>query len=169
MPQLDFPFEIKSLSEQGEFTGYASTYGNRDSVDDVVMPGSFTRTLAAEKTRTLFYNHRISIGTAELVDSPEGLIAKGKLSLGLQEGRDAYVRLKDGIITAMSIGFQTVKDEVKGGVRYLKEIRLWEVSLVELPANSEARILSVKSAEIAELSQKFDALIREVTHWKLWN
>jgi phage head maturation protease len=32
-----------------------------------------------------------------------------------------------------SIGFETIQDSVEDGIRLLKEIRLWEVSIVTFP------------------------------------
>src|SRR5262249_6008409 len=104
----------------------------------------FTKTLAASKSRPLYYNHRISIGTVQLTDTPAGLGAKGKLSLDLQDGKDAYTRLRDGIIKSMSIGYQAIQQDLKDGIRYVTEIKLYEVSLVEMPANPEAVITAVK-------------------------
>lgn len=166
MPQIGFAFEVKSLEEEtGEFVGYASTYGNPPDVqNDVVLPGAFTKTLSANKERTLYYNHRVSIGTVQLTDSSEGLIARGKLSLALQEARDAHVRLKDRIIRSMSIGYETVpgKSDIKAGVRYLSEIKLWEVSLVEMPANPLAVITAVKSVDADRIQSALNTFERGI-------
>ena len=50
----------------------------------------------------------------------------------------------------MSIGYGTKDssiDQVKTGIRQLKELDLWEVSLVTFPMNEAAGITRVKSAE----------------------
>jgi phage head maturation protease len=38
----------------------------------------------------------------------------------------------------LSIGFDPIKDFVEDGVRHLKELRLWEVSVVTFPMNEAA-------------------------------
>jgi HK97 family phage prohead protease len=143
--QRSFELKLQKLTDAGEFSGYASTYGNTDSTGDVIISGAFTRTLQSGKERPLLYQHRDPIGLVTLTDTPEGLVAKGKLSLDVQLAKDAYALLRDGVIKAMSIGFETIKADYKGSVRYLSEIKLWEVSLVTFPANELATVTSVKS------------------------
>ena len=44
------PFEVKSLSEEGDFfifEGYASTFGNVDLGDDIIVNGAFSKSLQA--------------------------------------------------------------------------------------------------------------------------
>jgi len=38
-------FRMKSLSDAGEFEGYASVFGNEDSYGDIIEPGAFAKTL----------------------------------------------------------------------------------------------------------------------------
>ena len=37
--RLDIPLKLKSVSDSGEFEGYGSVFGVKDSYDDVVVPG----------------------------------------------------------------------------------------------------------------------------------
>ncbi len=143
--QRAFELELKAIAADGTFEGLAATYGNVDSVGDRIMPGAFTRTLATSKERPLLLSHRASVGVVSLTDSPAGLFAKGRLSLGARDAQDAYALLKDGALKAMSIGFETVKANWVGDVRELSEIKLWEVSLVATPANEMALISGVKN------------------------
>ncbi len=39
--RLDVPLSLKSVSDSGEFEGYGSVFGVKDSHDDVVMSGAF--------------------------------------------------------------------------------------------------------------------------------
>ena len=154
MPIQAFSFRVKSLNDQGQFSGLASTYGNTDEQGDVVLPGAFARTLAEKgKQRPLLWQHKDPIGLVTLRDSPAGLLADGQLSMGLQLAKDAYVLLKDGVVRGMSIGFQTVRDEISNGVRQLQELKLFEVSLVTFAANEMATVTSVKSLQLDEISR----------------
>ena len=154
MPIQAFSFEVKSLSDLGRFYGLASTYGNVDHTGDSVMPGASGRTLSeAGKQRPLLWQHAQPIGLVTLRDSPAGLVADGQLSLGVQLAKDAYQLLKDGVIRGMSIGYQTVRDQVSDGVRQLLELKLFEVSLVTFPANEMATITAVKSMQRDEISR----------------
>ncbi|SPW73184.1 pro-head protease [Escherichia coli] len=45
--RLDVPLSLKSVSDSGEFEGYGSVFGVKDSHDDVVMSGAFAASLRA--------------------------------------------------------------------------------------------------------------------------
>jgi HK97 family phage prohead protease len=141
-----FAFEVKSIAEGGTFEGLASTYNSVDLTGEAVMPGAFTRTLQqGGDERPLLWLHKDPVGTVRLRDSSEGLIATGKLSLAVQQAKDAYTLLRDRAVRGLSIGFTVVKDAFVGEVRQLQEVRLWEVSLTPTPANPAAAITQVKS------------------------
>lgn len=50
--RLDVPLQLKSVSESGEFEGYGSVFGVKDSYDDIVVPGAFASSLAVWKAKT---------------------------------------------------------------------------------------------------------------------
>src|SRR5262249_9190517 len=111
--------EIKQVSEEGTFEGILSPYGNRDSGDDIVEKGAYTKTLKESgNTRPLLWQHdpKNPIGMITLEDRPDGLWAKGKLLMDLEQAKAAYVCIKAKVVRGLSIGFQAVKDEVKDGV-----------------------------------------------------
>lgn len=134
------------------FEGYGNTFGRVDHYDDVVVPGAFSKTLSDIKQSTQklvmlwqhFYDCPIGV-FVEMVEDKYGLHVKGEINLECAQGREAYSLLRQGAIKAMSIGYQSVKDEIKEGIRYLKEVKLWEISLVTFPADESALITSVKS------------------------
>ena len=74
---LDFPLKIKSVSETGEFKGYASVFGVKDSYSDIVMPGAFKKSLErwGEKERmpALLWQHKMDepIGIYTLMEEDE--------------------------------------------------------------------------------------------------
>ena len=147
MPISAFPFEVKQLDEKGVFEGLAATYMNVDQGSDRVMPGAFSSTLAAGKQRPLLIGHKDAIGVVELSDSPQGLVARGKLTLAVQAARETYALMKDGAIRGLSIGFLAIREDLKDGVRQLLECKLFEVSLTPFPMNEMAVVTSVKSAQ----------------------
>jgi HK97 family phage prohead protease len=147
---LDFGLELKSVGEAGTFSGLASVYGNTDAYNDVIIAGAFSKHLQARgHSLPVLWNHDSGqpAGRGILTDSAEGLHIKGELNLDTTIGKESYSNLRKSIINGLSIGF-TVPDggaERKDGKRYLREIRLFEVSLVAFPANERARITQVKS------------------------
>jgi len=141
------PFEIKNVSEEGTFEGLLSPYGTVDGVGDVVEAGAYTKTLKeGGNTRPLLWQHKtdVPIGELTLDDRADGLWCKGSLLMTLPEAQKAYLLLKAGIVKGLSIGFSTIRDAVDGGVRKLKEIKLYEGSVVTFPAHEGALITSVK-------------------------
>ena len=146
--ERDFALEIKAVTEQGTFSGIASTYGNVDEGGDAIAPGAFTNSLQKRGTqRPLLWSHDMSnpVGLVDLTDSAQGLLVAGSLDLDTTVGKDAYSRLKKGIVKGLSIGYRTIADAMVQTTRLLKEIDLYEVSLVVVPMNAKARVTAVKS------------------------
>lgn len=154
--RLDVPLEIKSVSDSGEFEGYGSVFGVKDSYGDIVAPGAFTKSLNALKAKNRLpamlwqhkYDEPIGIYT-EMREDDVGLYVKGTLLKDDDPlARRAYAHMKAGSITGLSIGFMLIDWEydVNKKAWILKEIDLWEVSPVTFPANDEARIEEVKSS-----------------------
>ena len=144
---LDFSF--KSLTDSGTFEGCLSPYGNVDGGGDLVEPGAFVKTLQEQgSTRPLLWQHMTDcpIGQLSLTDKADGLYCKGNLLMNLPEAQKAYSLMKAGICKGLSIGFQTMRDSIESGVRHLKEIKLYEGSIVTFPMNEMAQVSSVKSA-----------------------
>ena len=146
--RLDVPFKIKAVSEDGLFSGYGSVFGVIDSYKEVVAPGAFAESLS-QRTPALLWQHRSGepIGVySALREDQTGLYVEGKLALKTARGAEAYELLKMGAISGLSIGFVTRDDSYDRvtGIRTLKKVDLWEVSLVTFPANDAARVSGVK-------------------------
>lgn len=148
-----FPFEIKTISETGAFTGYASVFGNEDLWGDIVVAGAFSKSIAEKKPAMLWqHNSDEPIGVwAVIKEDEKGLYVEGQLLIdGVAKAKEAYELLAAKAISGLSIGYRAVswewrkKDDSKDEVRLLKEIDLWEISLVTFPANTEARVGDVK-------------------------
>ena len=148
-----FPFEIKTISETGAFTGYASVFGNEDLWGDIVIAGAFSKSIAEKKPAMLWqHNSDEPIGIWTVIKEDEkGLYVEGQLLIdGVAKAKEAYELLAAKAISGLSIGYRAVswewrkKDDSNDEVRLLKEIDLWEISLVTFPANTEARVGDVK-------------------------
>jgi HK97 family phage prohead protease len=131
---------------------YYSAFGNVDSDGDVIMPGSFTKSIKengpqAKNRIWHLFNHSTDKPVAkpkELVEDAFGLKAIVKMP-NTTLGRDTYELYKDGHITEHSIGFQTVKSQAKSGYNEIQEIKLFEGSSVLWGANSNTPTVMVKS------------------------
>ena len=150
-----FPFEVKATAEENNiftFEGYASTFNNIDHGDDIVIRGAFSNSLARDSQVPILWQHQMSevIGiSVQLYEDDKGLFIKGNLPKDdtLVSGR-IIPQMKVGSIKEMSIGFFTKNyDIAKNGIRLLKEIDLFEVSLVTKAMNSQALVSGFKSFE----------------------
>lgn len=162
---LDIPFKIKAVSEDGLFSGYGSVFGVVDSYKEVVTPGAFAESLQG-RMPALLWQHRsgepIGVYTSVKEDNI-GLYVEGKLALKTARGAEAYELLKMGALNGLSIGFITREDSYDkvSGVRTLKKVDLWEVSLVTFPANDASRVSTVKSLESIKTISDVESFLRD--------
>lgn len=144
-------FAVKSIAEDGSFEGLLSPYNNVDDGGDLVEPGAFTKTMQENgNTVPMLWQHKTDcpIGELTLEDRADGLYCKGQLLLDVPEAKKAYLLLKAKIVKGLSIGYDAIKSQAVNGVRRLKEIRLWEGSVVTFPMNTLALVSSVKGHQL---------------------
>lgn len=162
-----FKFELESSDESGEFSGYAAVFGNRDSGDDIIERGAFSKTIREDfdriKILALHNDCWLPVGKPiELREDEKGLYIRGKIS-DTSMGRDVRTLLRDGVLSELSIGYDAVifDFDSETGIRHLKEIRLWEVSVVTWAMNNQAKIEEVKSlAEELRMEAKAGRITR---------
>lgn len=142
--------EIKEISAEGSFTGILSQYGVLDQGGDIVEAGAFKKSISERgDTVPLLWQHKqdMPIGKLTLRDGPEELNVEGQLLMELPEAQKAYLLIKHGIISGLSIGYETIKRSVKDGIRHLTELKLFEGSIVTIPMLDTARITNIKRRE----------------------
>jgi uncharacterized protein len=147
--QLDCRLTLKADGDW-TFRGLASVYGNKDSHGDVVESGAFTKNLReGGSTRPLLWSHDFAapIGLARLEDSSAGLFVEAQLNAEVSKAREALALLKQGVMRGLSIGYRVIKDQFDStrNVRRLLEVKLYEVSLVVIPANELAQVTDSRS------------------------
>lgn len=158
--------QLKSLSEEGRFAGYASVFDVVDSQNDIILRGAFSKTLRDRTAKVkLLWQHQMDepIGVLERIfEDDRGLYVEGRLLLSVARAREAYDLVKAGALEGMSIGYTpvTYHFEPETGVRRIQEVALWEVSLVTFPANTHAGITVVKSGEQPLLLELAEAIER---------
>lgn len=172
--EYKFIREIKAIEKESDgkmrFSGYLAYFDNVDSYGDVIVKGAFRNTLKEIRDygRTLpvleqhggsFFNPNYTpIGYYEsLKENNEGLFAEGVL-IKTDRGVEVYTLLKELPPSTMgqSIGYKTIKaaypddeeSQKKGIYRILKEVKLYEGSIVTFPANEAARVDDVKAASL---------------------
>ena len=136
----------------GLFEGYASVFGQIDSFGDTIMKGAYTDTIADRAHPILMlYGHSSSNVVGKWLHMEEddtGLYVQGEFTPNHQLASDVYASMKHGAISGMSIGFRIPKDgaeEIEGGGRRISKVDLEEISIVAFPADSDARVSTVKA------------------------
>lgn len=162
---------VKAIGDGGEIEGYASVFGVLDTWADIIAAGAFAATISAHKSAgtmpAMLWQHDgddpIGVWT-EMTEDANGLKIKGRLCLDTSCGKEAHALLKMGAINGLSVGFITKAYEydTESDVRTITEVDLWEVSLVTFPANSKARVTSVKSSNEIQAPKDAERILRDV-------
>lgn len=135
-------------------TGYASTFNEPYAVRDwlgeyheTIMPGAFTKALQERQDVRLLINHeglpiaRTKSGTMTLTEDAHGLNVDVRSldsdSPLVQSVRSAMMR---GDVDQMSFAFSATRQEWNDDYteRFVREVKLFDVSLVTYPANEGA-------------------------------
>lgn len=152
-----------SKPDEMTFAGYGAVFGNVDSYGDVIAKGAFAETLKKARSSgvwpALLSQHGGPFGDGntpigiytEMREDDTGLWVEGKLA-NTERGKEAYELLKmkpRPAYNGLSIGFRAtewvMRSKPEEPRRTLKSVDLLEVSLVTFPANTKARVVSVKS------------------------
>jgi HK97 family phage prohead protease len=136
------------LQDGCEVAGYASLFGRTDQGGDVVEAGAYAASLKRLAGRggrvKMLWQHDPGqpIGVwDEVREDATGLWVKGRILADVARGREAAALVQAGAIDGLSIGYRTLRADRDGqGRRVLREVELWEVSLVTFPMLAEARV-----------------------------
>ena len=160
MQYKEFNVEYKDEGS-GSLEGYASTWIRKpDSYGDIVKSGAFTRTLAERwnggKGIPLLWAHQMDnlksfIGTAEAKEDEKGLHFLASFD-GTEEAQRVRELYKDGRLSKFSFAFDvrdngtvTLEDGTKANE--LRDLDLFEISCVCVPANDDAGVVEVKATD----------------------
>lgn len=168
---LTRPLEVKAVNDDGTFEGYGSVFNVIDSYREIVLPGAFKKSIDEHKQKgsspALLWQHdsRSPIGVWDaMAEDDYGLKMSGRLALDTQLGKEAHSLLKMGAVRGLSIGFSVAVDgeeyDEQHRVWNLKEINLWETSIVTFPANQSAQVTSVR-ADLCN-PREIEAALRDV-------
>jgi HK97 family phage prohead protease len=146
----------------GFVEGYASVFNNVDLGGDIMEPGAFKKTLK-ERLKTgdikLVDSHlvfregtdAIIGGVTDAKEDETGLWFKGVFS-SVQRAQDIRTKIREKFLNALSFGFDIIKaeaDKTDKNVRRIKEVRLYEISMVPWGMNPKAQLTLAKGAQSA--------------------
>ena len=148
--------EERNGVQVGIIEGYIATWdidrGDWFGTKDKFIRGAFEKSIAEhrEKRRQIRFkdHHDRTIGGFPIENVREddtGLFGIAEVNLGVQQGREAFVLAKQGVLTDFSIGFSVVDSTMDNDVRSIHEAMIWEGSIVDEPMNPKATVTDVKA------------------------
>jgi uncharacterized protein len=169
--------ELKEIGDEGVFKGLASVYDIEDSYGDVIEKGAFTKTISENPNIPILWQHGSHdvIGMGTVKEWGQKITLDGRLDLEDPAGLHAYRKMKGNkardippMVRGLSIGFSIPEGKwepnQKTGGRTIREVKLWEVSVVTFPAMPAAQVTSVKNTE--DLLARVERAEQEITALK---
>ena len=166
MHQLKACIKSELKEDGGIVKGYASTFDrDPDAYGDVVAKGAFAKSLerwkalnAEGKYIPLLWGHdtddpKSNIGrVVEAVEDERGLLVTAEFDADNEKAQYVRKLVQEGRVYQFSFAFE-IRDqgtvELENGIKAneLRDLELFEVSLVQIPANQHATVEEVKSDE----------------------
>ena len=169
-----FELEVKDVdTKNGVVAGYFSAFGMVDSDGDIIMPGSFKRSIqdwgveGKQRIKHLL-NHNPSQPLGKLTVLKEdgyGLYYESKIGTH-QLGKDFIKMVESGLIGEHSIGFKTLREQKGTEANEIYDVMLFEgSSLTAWGANENTPLIGMKGMKNIEKIQDqikaFEKFIRD--------
>jgi HK97 family phage prohead protease len=140
--------EVRAENEGRTIVGYAAVWDSPSEYmgfTEFVKRGAFTKTLNDGADVRLLIDHegvplaRSKSGTLKLSEDERGLRVEAELDPANPDAARIMSAMKRGDLSQMSFAFRTVKDSWNAdrSVRELREVQLFDVSVVTFPAYEE--------------------------------
>jgi HK97 family phage prohead protease len=148
--------KIKGYLEkkEGEIIGIASTSSRDRDGESISQEGWDLESF--KRNPVLLVGHNYSeypVGKATDISVQDGkLVFKAVFSEATQKAKEAYQLVKEGILSAFSVGF-IPRDFDRADPSIITKAELLEISLVPVPANPEAVVLAKSFSEKNEIAQ----------------
>ena len=163
-------FSVKDVDTTGRILSiYWSAFDNKDRDGDVIVKGAFTKTVKeqgpqglAEQWFIKFHNPDFPIVTPfELSEDNYGLLARVRLADDIPVQDDTLKMYRDGHFKHQSIGFQTIRQQKMSDYNEIREIKLYEGSVVLWAANPNAKFVDIKGFMTPkEISKELELTIK---------
>lgn len=154
-------FAVKELSYNGEsrtISGYAAIFNNRDKAGDILLKGCFAKSIqdrgpesqANDKIIMLWqHDQHEPIGKISvLTEDEKGLYFEAVID-DVERGNQAIKQLESGTLNQFSIGYSYVWEKCEYDQErdafIVKEVVLYEISVVSIGCNGETEYLGLKS------------------------
>jgi HK97 family phage prohead protease len=149
--------ELRAENESMTLRGYAAVFDSPSEpmpFREFVRPGAFTKTLKDGADVRLLVDHggiplaRTKSGTLRLWEDERGLGIESELDPSNPDAARVLSAIRRGDLTQMSFAFRTIKDSWSADnmTRELKEVQLYDVSVVTFPAYEET-VVQLRNAQ----------------------
>lgn len=148
---------------EGYFAVFNSIYELWDGASESVAPGTFSNTLGGDVRALIDHETRLVLGrnkagTLELREDSHGLWGKIRINPNDQDAMNLYERVKRGDVDQCSFGFEIIREDTEikedGSVHWtIREVKLYEVSVVTFPAYEETAV-SARKKELGEIQKR---------------
>lgn len=155
---------------EGYFAVFNSDYNIYGDVSESIAPEAFRNTLGGDIKALCDHDARLVLGrnkagTLELREDSHGLWGRITINPNDSDAVNLYERVKRGDVDQCSFGFEIVNEETDfrddGSVHFtIREVKLYEVSVVTFPAYSETSV-SARKQDVAEIQK------RKLDAWKI--
>jgi len=155
--------ENDELYIEGYFSVFGSIYDLWPGATESVAPGAFANTLGNDVRALIDHETRLVLGrskagTLELREDSHGLWGKIRINPNDTDAMNLYNRVKRGDVDQCSFGFNIVKEDTEiredGSVHWtIREVELFEVSVVTFPAYEETAV-SARKKEYQEMERR---------------
>lgn len=176
-------FSVRADEETGDryISGYFSVFNSNyemwQGASESIAPGAFDgaleddiRCLVDHDTRLVL--GRTTAGTLQLRVDAKGLWGEVKINNADQDAVNLYERVKRGDVDQCSFGFDILNEErtedpETGDVHWtIKQVKLYEVSVVTFPAYEETGVTARKK-EVDEIKNRKMQERKAALHFKL--
>lgn len=163
MPKFKSAPGTASMPTEGLVEGYAATFDRiPDAYGDVIKAGAFADSLKSwaetGKPIPLLYGHStddpgLNIGRViEATEDERGLFVRAEFDADNEKAQYVRKLVQEGRLWQFSFAYEVLDGaavELEDGTQAyeLRKMNLFEVSLVQIPANQRAVVTGVKSAE----------------------
>lgn len=170
------PIPTKEYTYDGDsrtISGYAAVFGNIDKARDKLMKGCFANSILERGPQSnandkilLLWQHDMSepIGRiTKLQEDEKGLYFEAEID-DIELGDRALKQLESGTLNQFSIGYSYVWErcdwDEEQQCYVVKEVKLYEISVVSIGCNGETEYLGLKGVEDTDAA--YEELNREI-------
>ena len=164
--------ELRALDDGNTLVGYAAVFDSPSEpmpYTEFVRRGAFSKTLNDGADVRLLIDHegvplaRTRSGTLSLEEDERGLRVEAELDPENPDAARVLSAMRRGDLSQMSFAFKTVKDSYNEdrSVRELKEVKLFDVSIVTFPAYEDTVAELRTRNETATVTVASNILIRK--------